>query len=251
MKKFTALYIFIDANRAPGSAGIQAEALSNWCVENGVTDYRYFADHQNVTTNEGKDMKVRAALDRMMAKVKKQKVSQVLCFELDRLGDRPSERRLVLQTCRNLSTPVVSLAGPPQLEDVMKEIDRWVFGIDDSPPLLMEQLTPEKAETALEVAPLKDIKEPPKKRGRKMTRNVTLINRLLDEGQSLSKIAKAAGCSRATVQLQKKIWTATNQQIETADELPLQVPDRLPDDHFGNVSTSSESQLTQGDFAHA
>jgi DNA invertase Pin-like site-specific DNA recombinase len=246
MKKFTALYIYINAARAPGSAGIQAEALSNWCIENGVTNYRYFADHENVTTIEGEEMNVRAALTRMVAKVKKQKVSQVVCFELDQLGSSPLEQRFVLDTCNNLSTPVVSLAGPSPLEDVQKGIDRWVFKTDESvpPAEVVTEIVSVLPDDEMELTT--DIKMPPKKRGRKMTRNVNLINQLLDEGQSLSKIAKAAGCSRATVQLQKKIWSRAKESVAHVTEPPLKVPDRLPASLFEPDAASNPSNLNVG-----
>ena len=251
MKKFTALYIFINATRSPGSAGIQAEALANWCIENGVKNYRYFADHENVTTIEGEEMNVRAALNRMMAKVKKQKVSQVVCFELDQLGNSSVEQRLVLGACKNLSTPVIAITGASELEDVRKEIDRWVFGIEDS--VQPTEVVPDivSFDISNEIEATTDIKKPAKKRGRKMTRNVTLINQLLNDGQSLSKIAKAAGCSRATVQLQKKLWSAAKEAVALVIESQLKVPDRLPDGLIEQDEASNQSSLNVGALAYA
>jgi DNA invertase Pin-like site-specific DNA recombinase len=251
MKKFTALYVFISATRAPGSAGIQAEALANWCIENGVKNYRYFADHENVTTIKGEEMNVRAALNRMLAKVKKQKVSQVVCFESDQLGNSPLERSFVLDTCKNLSTQLVCLSDDSELEDVQKEIDRQVFGIDESVP--PTEGVPEIVSVGIssEIDVTTDIKKPAKKRGRKMTRNVPLINQLLDEGQSLSKIAKAAGCSRATVQLQKKIWSAAKEEVTLVTESPLKVPDRLPGYLAEQNSVPSSSSLNVGALVYA
>jgi len=251
MKKFTALYIFINATRAPGSAGIQAEALANWCIENGVKNYRYFADHENVTTIEGEEMNVRAALNRMMAKVKKQKVSQVVCFELDQLGNSTFERRFVLDACKNLSTPVIAITGASELEDVRKEIDRWVFGIDDSIP--PTEVVPDSVSVDIsdEIDVTTAVKKPAKKRGRKMTRNVTLINQLLNDGQSLSKIANAAGCSRATVQLQKKLWSAAKEAVALVIESQLKVPDRLPDGLIEQDEASNQSSLNVGALVYA
>lgn len=251
MKKFTALYIFINATRAPGSAGIQAEALANWCIENGVKNYRYFADHENVTTIEGEEMNVRAALNRMMAKVKKQKVSQVVCFELDQLGNSSVEQRLVLDACKNLSTPVIAITGASELEDVRKEIDRWVFGIEDS--VQPTEVVPDSVSVDIsdEIDVTTAVKKPAKKRGRKMTRNVTLINQLLNDGQSLSKIAKAAGCSRATVQLQKKLWSAAKEAVALVIESQLKVPDRLPDGLIERDEASNQSSLNVGALVYA
>ena len=196
-------------------------------------------------------MNVRAALNRMMAKVKKQKVSQVVCFELDQLGSSHLERRFVLDTCKNLSTPVVSLSGASQLEDVQKEIDRLVFGIDNSAP--PTEGVPEivSVDISNEIKVTTNIKKPAKKRGRKMTRNVTIINGLLDDGQSLSKIAKAAGCSRATVQLQKKLWSAAKKPVTLMTESPLKVPDRLPGYLAEQDSVSTPLSLNAGALVYA
>lgn len=191
-------------------------------------------------------MNVRAALTRMMAKVKKQKVSQVVCFELAQLGSSPLEQSFALDTCNNLSTPVFSLAGPSRLEDIQKEIDRWVFKTDESVPAaeVVTVILPVLPDDEMELTT--DIKKTAKKRGRKMTRNVNLINQLLDEGQSLSKIAKAAGCSRATVQLQKKIWSADKATTALVTEPPLKVPDCLSDSFIEHDAASNPSSLNVG-----
>lgn len=247
MKKFIALYLFINSTRAPGSAGIQAEALANWCTENGVANYRYFADHETQTTIKGEEMNVRAALNRLMGKVKKQKVSQVVCFEMDQIGGSMLERRLVLETCKNHSTPMIALTRDevncsgesvfPASEDQAAQAEGFA-GADENEIILKgesadysdagpQAVTESSEGSAQLVAPAGPLNKA-KKRGRKMTRNVRLINQLLDDGQSLSKIARAAGCSRATVQLQKKLWIALKAVSDVTTEPPLKVPNSNP-----------------------
>ena len=196
-------------------------------------------------------MNVRAALTRMMAKVKRQKVSQVVCFELDQVGSSPQERRFVLDACKNLSTPIVPLTGSSEIEDVWKEIDRWMSGSGDAAPPASQELETDSAELANTGDASTELMKPAIKRGRKVTRNVALINQLLSDGQSLSKIAKAAGCSRATVQLQKKIWSAENAAASPVIEPPLKVPDRLPDCLIEKNESSSPLELNAGAIAYA
>ena len=250
MKKFTALYIFINSTRAPGSAGVQVEALANWCHAKGITNYRYFADHESETTNNGEEMNVRAALNRMLSKVKKQKVSQVICFETEQIGDSPSEKNLVLETCNNHSTPVIAVSDAKIFDEVGPEILPPPIVVQEHESILAQAENSDSAEVSVEN---ESERSPPKKatgkkRGRKLTRNVNLINQLLDAGESLSRIAKTAGCSRATVQLQKKLWRAEKEAVAVEIEPPLRVPDGPPAScstegpgHFAQAGTNSDA----------
>ena len=169
----------------------QVRALKIYCEHNDISEYEIFTDENISGAKES-----RPSLNRLMAAVEADQVSQVVCFSFSRFARSTTHLLKGLQKFKDKGVLFVSLS---EKVDTGSAMGMAIFTILGAISQLERELIAERVRNGLANARAKG-----KILGRKKMRNSVLIRELLKSGLSYRAISLIAKCSHGSVHAEKK-----------------------------------------------
>lgn len=193
----------------------QTVALTDWCSKQGIFNYEIFTDHGISGAKES-----RPALNRMMERVERGEVEQVIVFSFSRFARSVSHLLKALEKFREKSVRFNSIT---EALDTNSPMGLALFTILGALAQMEREIIRNRVIAGLKNARLKG-----KHIGRVRKRNDMLIHSLLDANLSFREIARIAVCSHGSVSAAKKEWLAKKAaikatELESAEALPPNV----------------------------
>ena len=209
-KKKVCLYARVSTDQQATGLESQVRALKIYCEHNGITEFEIFTDENISGAKES-----RPSLNRLMAAVEADQVSQVVCFSFSRFARSTTHLLKGLQKFKDKGVLFVCLS---EKVDTGSAMGMAIFTILGAISQLERELIAERVRNGLANARAKG-----KILGRKKMRNSVLIRELLKSGLSYRSISVIAKCSHGSVHaeklaLRKEELAKLAQQIELPKE---------------------------------
>ena len=190
-KKKVCLYARVSTDQQATGLESQVRALKIYCEHNGITEFEIYTDENISGAKES-----RPSLNRLMADVEAEKVSQVVCFSFSRFARSTTHLLKGLQKFKDKNVLFVSLS---EKVDTGSAMGMAIFTILGAISQLERELIAERVRNGLANARAKG-----KILGRKKMRNSVLIRELLKSGLSYRAIATISKASHGSVHAEKK-----------------------------------------------
>ena len=194
-KKKVCLYARVSTDMQATGLESQVRALKIYCEHNGITEFEIYTDENISGAKES-----RPSLNRLMADVEADQVSQVVCFSFSRFARSTTHLLKGLQKFKDKGVLFVSLS---EKVDTGSAMGMAIFTILGAISQLERELIAERVRNGLANARAKG-----KILGRKKMRNSVLIRELLKSGLSYRAISLIAKCSHGSVHAEKKSMLA-------------------------------------------
>ena len=194
-KKKVCLYARVSTDQQSNGLESQVRALKIYCEHNDIAEYEIFTDENISGAKES-----RPSLNRLMAAVESDEVSQVVCFSFSRFARSTTHLLKGLQKFKEKNVLFVSLS---EKIDTGSAMGMAIFTILGAISQLERELIIERVRNGLANARAKG-----KILGRKKLRNSALIRELLKSGLSYRAISIIAKCSHGSVHAEKKAMQA-------------------------------------------
>ena len=209
-KKKVCLYARVSTDQQATGLESQVRALKIYCEHNGITEFEIFTDENISGAKES-----RPSLNRLMAAVEADQVSQVVCFSFSRFARSTTHLLKGLQKFKDKGVLFVCLS---EKVDTGSAMGMAIFTILGAISQLERELIAERVRNGLANARAKG-----KILGRKKMRNSVLIRELLKSGLSYRSISVIAKCSHGSVHaeklaLRKEELAKLAQQVELPKE---------------------------------
>ena len=189
-KKKVCLYARVSTDQQATGLESQVRALKIYCEHNDISEYEIFTDENISGAKES-----RPSLNRLMAAVEADQVSQVVCFSFSRFARSATHLLKGLQKFKDKGVLFVSLS---EKVDTGSAMGMAIFTILGAISQLERELIAERVRNGLANARAKG-----KILGRKKMRNSVLIRELLRSGLSYRAISLIAKCSHGSVHREK------------------------------------------------
>ena len=190
------------------SSGLESQvrALKIYCEHNGISEFEIYTDENISGAKES-----RPSLNRLMADVEADQVSQVVCFSFSRFARSTTHLLKGLQKFKDKGVLFVSLS---EKVDTGSAMGMAIFTILGAISQLERELIAERVRNGLANARAKG-----KILGRKKMRNSMLIRELLKSGLSYRAISVISKCSHGSVHAEKKSMLAEEGLLAKQKEL--------------------------------
>ena len=193
-KKKVCLYARVSTDQQVTGLESQVRAPKIYCEHNGITEFEIYTDENISGAKES-----RPSLNRLMADVEADQVSQVVCFSFSRFARSTTHLLKGLQKFKDKGVLFVSLSEKVDTGSAMG-MAIFILGAISQ---LERELIAERVRNGLANARAKG-----KILGRKKMRNSVLIRELLKSGLSYRAISLIAKCSHGSVHAEKKAMLA-------------------------------------------
>ena len=204
-KKKVCLYARVSTDQQANGLESQVRALKIYCEHNGITEFEIYTDENISGAKES-----RPSLNRLMADVEADQVSQVVCFSFSRFARSTTHLLKGLQKFKDKGVLFVSLS---EKVDTGSAMGMAIFTILGAISQLERELIAERVRNGLANARAKG-----KILGRKKMRNSVLIRELLKSGLSYRAISLIAKCSHGSVHAEKKAMLAEENLLAKKQE---------------------------------
>ncbi len=206
-KKKVCLYARVSTDQQATGLESQVRALKIYCEHNDIAEFEIFTDENISGAKES-----RPSLNRLMAAVEADQVSQVVCFSFSRFARSTTHLLKGLQKFKDKGVLFVSLS---EKIDTGSAMGMAIFTILGAISQLERELIAERVRNGLANARAKG-----KILGRKKMRNSVLIRELLKSGLSYRSISVIAKCSHGSVHAEKLALRKEELFKQTQIELP-------------------------------
>ncbi len=203
MNKKTCLYARVSTDMQQGGMESQIRVLKTYCEQNNITNAEFFTDEGISGTKSN-----RPALDRMMAAVEADEVSQVVVYSFSRFARSTTHLLTALQKFKSNGVHFTSIS---ERIDTNTAIGVAIFSILASIAQLERDLISDRVKIGLANARAKG-----RLIGRKKLRDSDLIRKLLKSGLTYRACATIAKCSHGSIHQEKLAMTRDEEKAKLA-----------------------------------
>lgn len=180
-----AVYLRVSSDHQ--STESQLVVIRRIMANQGINEFKVYSD-EGISGTKTK----RPGLDSLLTDIQDKKVSTVVTYSLSRLSRSVIH---LLQTLRTFEAAGVRFISVTEAIDLSTPAGRMLMVILGSIAEFEREIIVQRVRAGLEAAKKRGVKL-----GREKLRPSTLIRHLRNEGLSIRRIAKAAGCSVSAVQ---------------------------------------------------